>query len=173
MHHFRDDLDKYEAMWNKALEDGLFKDAPKPAEPARNVSFFGPNNNEPTNDLQDCDTEYWNNLYKNSFDSGNEGLISEETVPSKDDIKRTTEKMANAQNPVVLSSLGKDQEYAKIDDTKLQELIDLKLNLEKLEIKLNTDDALGKKTDVQSKIDGLKKQVDELSDSLNGNRFER
>lgn len=167
--NWKDDLEKYSGMWEKALEDGVFKDAPKP--PAPKSSFFGIDKDYSETPIDDIDSKYWNDVYNQSV--GKEEVITEERLPSKEDIKNHAEKLANSHNPVQLDTVGKDNEYQDEypNESDLQELIDLKLALEKLEIKMNTDDGLGQKSDVQTKIESLKKQIDELSDSLNGSRY--
>lgn len=162
---WKDDIDKYSGMWEKALADGVFKDAPKPAAPKS--SFFGLDQDYSEVPLDKTDSKYWNDVYNQSV--GKEQILTEESKPSKDDIKNHTEKLANVHNPIRPETVGKDADYS--EEINLQELIDLKLALEKLEIKMNTDEGLGQKNDVQTKMKSLKKQIDELSDSLNGNRY--
>ena len=174
MSNMMDDIEKYAGMWDKALENGVFKDAPKP--PERKGSFFGLNQDNSNTSVEDVDTKYWNDVYNQSnYFSGEESedqMLHEETEPNKEKIKNHAVKMANSHNPQQPEFIGKDQEYFKQND-QLQELTDLKLALEKLEIKMNTDEGNGQATNVQGKIDNLKKQIDDLSDSLNGNRFDR
>jgi len=65
-------FDDWVDMWEKAQTDGTFDNAPKPPEPAGGSSFFGLQSQRPDADLppSEADTEYWNQVYQRSNNSG-------------------------------------------------------------------------------------------------------
>ncbi len=64
-------FDDWVDMWEKAQGDGTFKDAPRP-KTAGGGSFFGLQSSSPDADLppSEADTEYWNQVYQRSNNSG-------------------------------------------------------------------------------------------------------
>lgn len=191
---FLDDINKYAAIWDAAQDKGIFKDAPKPPQPPQprnpdaedsffGADFFGQNRSseydidEPINEV---DSKYWATVSRMADPTGKyiDPLMTEESVPSKENIKKSSEKMAGAHNPVYPASVGKDQDMQVTQNWGVGgkehfQLEDLKVRLEKLESKLNSLEATsdGPAKSTQDKIENLKKQIDELSDSLNGDRF--
>lgn len=180
MSNNNDDLDKYKDQWEKALKDGFLDSSPHlpPPNPPSDFGqsdFFGQwdavDQDAP---LNECDAKYWNKVYRLSNNQGDAPCpIKEEAEATKDQIKKTTSKIANAANPVYPTSVGKDQE-SKVtanwsDGKELQELAQMKMRLEKLESQMNAKEGMGKKGNI-SKIESLRKQIDELSDSLAPNR---
>jgi uncharacterized coiled-coil protein SlyX len=186
------DINKYAKIWDAALEKGIFKDAPKPAQPrnrdaedAFGTDFFGQNLSgeySPDEALNEVDTKYWARVSKMADPMGKNfdplADLNEETVPDKDHIKRVTNTVANLHNPVYPQSIGKDNDVVVTQNwgtggKEHFQLEELKVRLEKLESKLNAIEAKGDSgKDTQSKIDSLKKQIDDLSDSLTGGRFD-
>lgn len=182
-----DDINKYAAIWDAAQDKGIFKDVPKP-QPRQDDedSFFGPDFfgqnrsgeydiDEPINEV---DSKYWAAVSRRAdperyFDP----LLSEESVSSKENTKKVVEKMSGAHNPVYPTSIGKDQDVDVTQNWGVGgkehfQLEDLKVRLEKLESKLNSIESNGNSGKAtQDKINSLKTQIDELSDSLNGDRF--
>ena len=190
MSDMMDDINKYAAIWDAAQEKGIFKDAPKPAQPRNQDaedSFFGSDffgqHRSPEYDgdeaLNEVDTKYWATISKMADPLGKyvDPLMMEETVPSKENTKKASEKMAGAHNPIYPASVGKDQDVVIAQNwgtggKEHFQLEDLKVRLEKLESKLNAIESKGDSgKDTQNKIDSLKQQIDDLSDSLNGDRF--
>ena len=181
-----DDINKYAKIWDDALEKGIFKDAPKPAQPRNRdaedfgTDFFGQSlyDYDPNEPLNECDTKYWAKVSRMADHSGQYvDPLTEESNPSKAEMKTSSEKMAGSHNPIYPNSVGVDQEVKPTQNWGVGgkehfALEDLKIRLERLEGKLNALEATGKPAgDTQSKIDGIKKQIDELSDTLSGNRF--
>jgi len=185
------DINKYAKIWDDALEKGIFKDAPKPAQPrnldaedAFGTDFFGQNRSpeydgdEPLNEV---DTKYWARISKMADPTGKYvdplAGLNEETVPTKDEIKKSVNTAANTHNPIQTPSVGKDQNVVVTQNWGVGgkehfQLEELKVRLEKLESKLNAIESRGESgKEAQSKIDSLKKQIDDLSDSLMGDRF--
>jgi hypothetical protein len=168
---FKDTLENWAVMWDKAQEEGVFKDAPKPACPSSQTasgSFFGLVNNSPTEDVSDADAKYWNDLQQ-----------ATEQVPITEGSADNGERMgiakaiAQAPNPIRQGTTGPDQEpisnsmgvtFTPEDIVELEELKD---DLHNLKDKLNSLEGLGKSNanlDVQ--ITELKKKIDEFSDAL-------
>jgi len=190
MSDMMDDINKYAAIWDAAQEKGIFKDAPKPPQPRNQddedsffgADFFGQNRSaeydidEPINEV---DSKYWATVSRMADPTGKyiDPLLVEESVPSKENTKKAAEKMSGAHNPVYPNSVGKDQDMNVAQNWGVGgkehfQLEDLKVRLEKLESKLNGIESKGDSgKGTQDKIDSLKKQIDELSDSLNGDRF--
>jgi len=190
MSDMMDDINKYAAIWDDALAKGIFKDSDAAA--AKQVrksaetdeeSFFGSDffgqhrsaeydRDEP---LNEADTKYWAEVSKLADPHGYTDPLK--LVESNEDNKRVADALAKSHNPIQPNSVGKDQEPEitqnwGVGGKEHFQLEELKVRLEKLEGKLNAMESEGKSgKDAQSKIDGLKKQIDELSDSLSGDRF--
>ena len=174
------DINKYAAIWDDALAKGIFADAPKPpqaAEPGETADFFGQylsDDYDMDKPLNEVDVKYWAQV---SQLAGQGQSFMEETTPSKPEVKKVAEKLAGAHNPVPPETIGRDQDVDitqnwGVGGKEHFQLEDLKVRLEKLESKLNALESEGKSgKDAQSKIDGIKKQIDELSDSLSGDRL--
>lgn len=194
MSDMMDDINKYAAIWDDALAKGIFKDSDAAAAAARQErksasaedeeeSFFGADffgqhrsaeydRDEP---LNEADTKYWAEVSKLADPHGYTDPLK--LVESKEDAKKAAEAMAKSHNPINSQSVGKDQDPEitqnwGVGGKEYFQLEELKVRLEKLESKLNSMETEGKSgKDTQGKIDGLKKQIDDLSDSLNGDRF--
>ena len=183
-----DDINKYAAIWDAAQEKDIFKDAPKPAQP-RNPdaedSFFGSDffgqNKSPEYDmdapLNEVDSLYWKRCAQLADHSGQYVDPLSEVTASKAEVKDSAERVAAAHNPIYPGTLGKDQNVGPTQNWGVGgkehfQLEDLKSRLEKLEGKLNALECQGESSkDTQGKIDSIKKQIDDLSDSLSGDRF--
>lgn len=63
MSDFHTDFEKYKAQWEKAVEDGVFEDAPKPPKPNQ-ADFFGQYDINPDTPLNEVDVKYWSNVSK-------------------------------------------------------------------------------------------------------------
>lgn len=174
---YMDDINKYAAMWDAALESGIMKiNKPKKSEESEDSffgsDFFGQNNNSEEYDidapLNEVDTKYWAEVCK----LADPNRIDE----TKDDVKKAADAMAKAHNPIGPNTVGKDQEPNVAQNWGVGgkehfQLEELKVRLEKLESELNALDAKNSKPNPRTKLDELKKQIDELSDSLDGERF--
>ena len=182
-----DDINKYAAIWDNALEQGIFKDSPKPARrPVVDdensffgADFFGQNLSSDYDmdaPLNESQVKYWNEV--SVLAGRSKKILSEENVASKDQLKNKVDKIGNAHNPVYTASVEKDQEPRVTQNWGVGgkehfQLEDLKVRLGKLESKLNSLEGKGEngKT-VQSQIDKMRKQIDKMSDELNGNRYD-
>lgn len=168
----RDELDKWTELWAQAQEKGLF--------PAQEKGHFSEKKGDP-------EEAYWNRMYQGGPGAAPDPLggILTEDVPvqpkemvkvSKPDGKtpaEVTDDLGGLPQGVKASTRGKDQMPKVTPDwaggEKLAELHRMKESLHQLEVKLNTATALAqdeKVQGVQKKIDALKQDIDDLSDSL-------
>ncbi len=181
MKNIRTDLDYFADIWDKALKDGVFKDAPKPPEPNRDSDFFGQWDGSEEVPMNECDAKYWARVYNLSKGTGPGAApdpLREDAVATKDRIKKVSDRIANSANPIYPGTVGKDQDVKATrnwtDGPELQELAQLKVKLEKLESQMNAQEGLGKNgSSVQKQIDALRTKLDDLSDSLTNSRYGR
>lgn len=177
-----DDIERYAAMMDNAFEKGVFKDEKKetPAEVAQddeqsNTDFFGQyigDEYDIDRPLNEVDSKYWA-LVAKMVDPLGKDIITE----SKEEVKEISDALAKSHNPIYPNTVGKDQDVKitqnwGVGGKEHFQLEDLKVRLEKLESKLNAIESEGQSgKSTQDKIDDLKKQIDELSNSLSGERF--
>lgn len=176
MSDMKKDLEHFSKIWEKALENGAFKQKDVEPEKTFNTDFFGQyltDEYDIDRPLNEVDSKYW-------------AAISKEINPlieqDAKQIKSSAEAIGNSHNPILPNTVGKDQEINVaqnwgVGGEKIQELEKLKVELFDLESKLNSlvsnEDSKEEKTDsIQSKIDSLKKEIDKISDTLSGTRFE-
>lgn len=193
-----DDIDKYAKIWDAAQNKGIFPDAPKPRQiDDEDASFFGSDffgqhtSNEYDMDapLNEIDTKYWLEVSQNADPC--RSLM--EAAPADDKkVVKTSKKMADDHNPVQRQTLGKDQQRdEKKDDDfddenttpvtrnwaaggkELKELESMRKRLHDLERNLSHFYGKGESEDkikgADKAIQKLKKDIDNLSDSLSGN----
>lgn len=183
MHEQKEQLDKWADMWDKSLANGTFDDAPGPPTPpsqTADVSYFGLVNTHPTDDINDVDTQYWNNLCSNStsyvdpLEAAMPSVIQEAngTVPPKE-VGKLAEPIINSPNPIRPASVGKDQDMGKgslgvtYTPEEIEELAELKKKVHSLQDQMNTADGMGKKSSqYDAKIQAIKEKIDALSDDL-------
>ena len=190
-----DDINKYAAIWDSALAKGIFADAPKPpapSEPEASADFFGQlKTGEYDMDgvLTEGESKYWAEVAKSAAGrSAYHMPLSEERDLDKPTIKKHSNRLGSTFNPVYPNTVGKDQDLGTpvkvtknwgVGGDELNNLADLKKRLYDLEVKLSQAGILGakkgkKKDSDESTIlkgmEDLKKDIDELSDKLNGNR---
>jgi hypothetical protein len=194
MSSMMDDINKYADIWDKALAKGIFDGAPKPPtpiEPEASADFFGQmKSGEYDIDapLNEGETKYWRDVSRSAAGrSAYHMPLNEEREVDKKSIKKSSNRLGSTFNPVYNSTVGKDQDLGTPDKvTKnwgvggkdLNDLEDLKKRLYKLEVELSKAGIIkaekGSKKDSESTIlksmDDLKKDIDGLSDKLNGNR---
>jgi hypothetical protein len=179
----RDDFDKWTDQWEAAQKEGIFADAPKPA-PQPIADFFGQYPTVDDKPLKDVDAEYWNQVYRMSQGDHDapdvtqyqDDLLQEEKLPTKDELANVAKVVGSTSNPIQPTSVGKDQDLVVTpnwtDGKELVELSEMKAKLEQLESKLNAAESFGESSKgIQGKIDALKQQIDDLSDSLTNHRF--
>ena len=180
MSDMMDDINKFAKIWDSAIQKGIFADAPKPAidKPVENeTDFFGQyltDEYDKDKPLNEVDSKYWSKLAKKA-----DPLFED----AKQDSKVNANSLANTHNPIYPNTVGKDQDINvtpnwAVGGKEIEQLEELKKELHSLEVKLSS--FLNEKENpqespeeekLQIKIDSLKKQVDELSDSLSGGRF--
>jgi hypothetical protein len=172
MQDFRSDLEKYTDQWEKALKDGVFDDAPKSPSP-RHTDWFGHTTNASETQIDDEDVENWNQI----FNDGGEALLQEEKETPKDELKKMSSRMADSNNPVHPDSLGNDQDTVVVQNwgvggKEIEKLAEIKIKLEQLESRLNAEEGMGNSgKGISEQIKKIKKDIDELSNSLNGSRM--
>ncbi len=168
----RKQLEDWADMIEKAEKEGVFDDGPdEPSvgQQTSDSSFFGLQNTNASEEPSEKDVMRWNQVY--DLSQGNSNVISEEL--SKKEKGDAATKIAQTPNPIRQSSVGKDQDLdprplgQTYTDEELNKLGELKIKLHDLEDKINAYEGnaeTGGKLD--SQIEGLKKQIDDLSDSL-------
>jgi hypothetical protein len=197
MSSMMDDINKYAKIWDSALAKGIFDNAPKPpapAEPEASADFFGQlKTGEYDIDgplhLNEGEVKYWAEMAKSAgIRSAYHMPLNEEKEMDKPTIKKRSNKLGSTFNPVYPNTVGKDQDLGTpvkvtqnwgVGGKELNDLEDLKKRFYDLEVKLSqagiikAEKGKKKKADSESTIlkgmDDLKKQIDELSDKLNGN----
>ena len=174
--------------YEKAMDDGVFENAPKPPVPSSQTadpSFFGLNQTNPTPEVSSPDAEYWsqlNDMVGNSnsnYETEEQVIINEEesveesVKPEKfDSLKgHPMVKKALSPNPVLPWTIEKDQRKRVTPNwttgDELNELAELKKNLYDLECRLSGKQGLLEDNEkVNNQLKDLKKRLDELSDSL-------
>lgn len=192
MKSISDDLNNFSKIWEKALEQGVFPEQeakpPVPEDDAPGTDFFGVFSNDgyDSQPLNECDSKYWALMAEFAREKAPyENKYNEERGVTKKDAKRETDKVGSSFNPVQRWTVGKDQEVvvAKnwgVGGKELNDLEELKKKLYDLEVKLGSAGIIKPKskkdadenTILKSMAD-LKKQIDDLSDMLNGNRTDQ
>jgi hypothetical protein len=162
-------FDNWCDMWADAQDKGLFDDAPHTPELNRQTSresFFGPQDTNPSEGPSDTDAQYWQNV--NQMIDGEKPELLQEGKLQK--YKRGR---GFPPNPMYSYSQGKDQDLAPrqlgitFDEEDVEELADMKRELHDLESQISTNDVNGKNTkQLESRMDSLKKRIDELSTSM-------
>jgi chemotaxis protein histidine kinase CheA len=173
----KSELDKWADLYQKAVDDGVFKDAPEPTKPDH-FNFL--NQPEEASSYNSAEAEYWDRVHQtNVFVDPLEVFNEDYDNPPKPikpnmsnkELGDVAASKANAANPIEPSSVGKDQDYKPnlADVEELQELHNMKVQLLELQGKLAASDALAKSDDgdkIQKQIDKLQQAIDELSDSI-------
>lgn len=169
------DMDMWADMYKKAIDDGVFKDAPEPPKPDH-YKFLQDVDRAP--DHRSAEAEYWNRMHSELATDPMEVFNEDyDDAPkpvkqnmSKDEIGDVASSKANAANPIDPASVGKDQDYKPnlADVNELQELHDMRVKLLELQGKLAASDALAtdEGSKIQKQIDKLKQDIDELSDNI-------
>lgn len=158
-----DDFDGWVQKWDKALEDGIFKDEPRPANPSKNTSdssFFGLRQDNPTDAIDDMDAKYWNaissmadggvDFQRLDEDMGAASLAS----PSPNFVRRETEGPDQDLKP---RSVG-----LTFDENDIKQLEEMKIKLDELQ---NKAAAMGDKN-YDTQIGAMMAKIDELSNSM-------
>ena len=181
MGDMKSDIDKYAKIWDSALEQGIFDDAPKPPKPSMpeaDADYFGQYQINDDIPLNEVDVQYWEKVSRIAGNTGKYVDPLVEEVSTKKDIENISKAVASAHNPIMPQSVGKDQDVNVtqnwgVGGKGIEQLEELKVRLEKLESKLNSLEGNGESgKSTQTKIDELKKQIDDLSDTIAGDRFE-
>jgi hypothetical protein len=199
------ELEKWMDVWEKAQKKGIFEDEPKAPVVNQQVyssDYFGNvrvKEGEKNVTLNECDTKYWNQIYRLSRHQGDTpDLLSEQAVkikddplgseaqgkvrdtPTKDELGTKGAELGNTANPVYPDSRGEDQRKKVTPDWAdgdgLRELVDMKHMLYKLETKINAHPKFGaygaespEIKKIQTQIDELRHKMDLLSNDLSPN----
>jgi hypothetical protein len=190
------DFDKWTDQWEKALEQGVFNDAPHVAPPTTpqtaEVSYFGPVHANSSDEVRDVDAKYWQTVYAMSGDLGSvpdplraaDNLIQEErkaaelqrqmlNEAAEQTIVNAVKSIAQSPNPVRHGTVGKDQDLTPqslsqtFSEEDIEKLTELKIQLYNAQSILVAYETEGKSTKAQeSKIADLREKVDALSDAM-------
>ena len=174
---FKSSIDDWTDKWEKAKEEGVFKNAPKERVKTAPSSFFGMSDIPQKQSFEPADTQYWNAVNKLSDSSSpvtSSEVLREMFKPATDkEVKDNVSTIAKDPNPIPSWTVGKDNVGVKgeirplFTDDDINELADMKMKLQELEEKVLSAYAQGKKSSLEEKITKLKQQIDELSDELN------
>jgi hypothetical protein len=194
------DINKYADIWEKALKKGIFDNVPREPVPGgaivpsmdSNADFFGQLNTDEydmDSPLNEADVKYWAEISRSAASrSAYHMPLNEEREISKEDAKKLSNKLGSTFNPVYPNTVGKDQDLGTpekvtqnwgVGGKKLNDLEDLKKRLYELEVNLTKAGIIKEKGAKKKDSDestllksmrDLKKQIDDLSDKLNGNR---
>jgi hypothetical protein len=169
----KDNIDKWADMWDKAQADGIFPEAPEPQTVSpytADDSFFGLQTTNPTEAPASPDTDYWNNLHQMN-EPRKEELLRDATDLGQSWTDPKTKGKKYPPNPVKVDSGGKDQKLkpkqlgVTFDEEDIEKVIEIKSKLHDLGSKLAADPHEGNKK-IESQIETLKKQLDELSSAM-------
>jgi hypothetical protein len=173
MSSFREDMEKYAALWDNAVKNNVFGDEKKPEEKKAipNTGYFGNPTYMEDEDMEQQFLEAKNNKF--AKDLAHWTMMVEDICPKKEVLKEEEKEIVHF-NPVHKSTFGKDQEPKvtqnwAVGGKEYFKLEELKVKLEKLESELNSlvaEDLEKDSEKMQAKIDDLKKEIDDVSDSL-------
>ena len=195
MSSMMDDINKYAQIWDSALAKGIFADAPKPpapSEPEASADFFG----QLKTDVYDMDgvltegeSKYWAQIAKSAAQRTPYHMpLNEERDMDAATVKKHANRLGSTFNPVYPNTVGKDQDLGTpvkvtqnwgVGGKELNDLEDLKKRLYELEVKLSQSGIIkpekgkkkgGAESTILKGMEDLRKDIDELSDKLNGNR---
>lgn len=159
----QEEFDDFVSKWEKAQADGIFPSAPKIPSTSNTTgksSFFGPIDANPTDNINQSDSDYWKAIYAVG-DGVDFGPINESDSPK------------NVLDPPIRPGTeGKDQDMAPhqlgvtFSEEDIKSLEEMKVKLHELQSKVATlEDQDKDKYD--SQIKSLLSKIDELSNKLN------
>lgn len=160
----KDNFDKWVDQWDKAVQDGIFKDAPKPPSTSKNTSdssFFGLRQDNPTDSIDPTDASYWN-----AISSVADGGVDFQRLDEAD--TGVAPLAGPGPNPVRRETEGKDQEIKPrsvgltFDEEDIKNLEQMKIKLHELESKAA---AMGE-NNYDDQISAMIAKIDELSNSM-------
>lgn len=177
--NFKNDIDKYSAIWEKALRDGIFdsvegsshkNDGTPVDEPS---DFFGLQRDVAHIPLNESEAHNWNAIYRASVNE----VIAEEKKEKIEDLVKNAKSIAKAFNPIHIDTTGKDTKnindggFSSGED--LEELEKMKKKLHELKVKMTSKEIKEDKRfpSLAKKIEALESEIDKLSDSLSGTRM--
>jgi hypothetical protein len=156
----KDDFDDLVSKWEKAVKDGVFAGSsklPSTGDATSDFSFFGPRNDNPTQDINSSDSAYWNAI--SSLADGGVDMQRLDEADSGEDF---------GANPVRRGTEGKDQDLSPeqlgltFDEKDVSELESLKTKLHDL----GSKSAIMGESDYMDQIDAMIRKIDGLSDKM-------
>lgn len=157
----KDDFDDWVGKWEKALEDGIFKDAPKPpstSDHTADQSFFGFRNDNHTDSINSSDSDYWR-----AINAVADGGVDFQRL---DESKEPTE--MDGPNPVRKGTEGPDSDLtdkavsATFNEDDVNKLAEMKVKLHELRNKIAE---MGDKT-YEDQVKALLEKIEELSNKM-------
>lgn len=157
----KDDFDNWVDKWDKALENGVFKDAPKLPSTAPQTSqdsFFGLQQTNPTDSIDSADADYWR-----AISAVADGGVEMQRIDEADAVS------VNLPNPIRHSTEGKDQDLDSerlgltFSEDDIKQLEEMKVKLHELENKIAT---MEEKGEYESQVKSMLKKISELSDKM-------
>lgn len=176
---FKKDIDKYSAIWEKALRDGIFDSADNSTHkndgtPVDEPSdFFGLQKDVFDIPLNESEGANWNKIYRASVNE----VIKEEKKEKIEDLVKNAKSIAKAFNPINIGTTGKDTKNVSDGNfssgEELDKLEEMKKKLHDLKVKMTSKEIKEDKRfpSIAKKIQKLEAEIDELSDSLAGTRM--
>lgn len=186
----RQEMEKWQDQWQKAVDDGVFEGAPKPASPKTGTSFFGciTSKSEDSEVINEVDAQYWKSIAEMGADGNvpdpieaskkmiereqDQDVIIHETK-EQEEVGKVARTILKSPNPVRHHSVGKDQDLtpqslsSTFSEEDIESLHELKIQLHNAQCMLSSNQIEGKSTkSVETKINNLKQKIDELSDAM-------
>lgn len=161
----KDDFDNWVDKWDKALADGVFKDAPKipgTAPQTSHDSFFGLQQSNPTDSINSSDADYWR-----AINAVADGGVEMQRIDESD--TGVSPLASDGPNPVRRETEGPDQELEPrqlgltFSEDDIRQLEEMKVKLHELENKIA---AMDDKGDYESRVKAMIDKIGELSDKM-------
>jgi hypothetical protein len=182
---YKSSIDNWAEKWQKAQEQGIFKDEPKPpvtSADSGQQSFFGITQGRSENRIKDVDAEYWRRVHAMA-DQEPDKIMQEMLKPDipapaaptvdKKSLGNMVSRIAQSPNPIPAWTVGKDSDplpgetVPSYTEEDLKQLADLKVKMQALQEKLISVEALGEKNKAfETQIKNLQKEIDVLSDAI-------
>lgn len=156
----KEDFDNWVDKWDKAVESGLFKDAPKPPSTCKQTSddsFFGLQQTHPTDAINTSDSEYWK-----AINSVADGGVAFERLDE-------AEKEKYLPNPIHLGTEGEDQKLnhhqlgLTFSEEDIKNLEEMKIKLHELGSKIASMDDKSYDSQLKSIISGIEDLSNKMS----------
>jgi hypothetical protein len=156
----KEDFNNWVDKWDKAVENGIFKDAPKPPSTCKKTSddsFFGLQQTNPTDSISSGDSDYWR-----AINSVADGGVAFERLDE-------VEKEKYLPNPIHLGTEGEDQKMephqlgVTFSEEDIKNLEEMKVKLHELQSKIASMDDKSYDSQVKSIISGIEDLSNKMS----------